>query len=394
MLPTLILLAAPAAATEAAVAPFLAWGVEAGDAAVLSGQIAQELDFLGTYTSVHAMDVAPPGLDADCLASADCLAAIADAALTDQLVVGQVSGSPETYDVFAVLFDAGTGTIVRQHRFQIDASAVADELGGQVRYLVTGELAAAPTAPGDGGDFLDDEDDFDFAPAGTAEEPIEVPATALDLGDDFEALPPVARYDPEPNPEPRERSGERSERSGERSPTGRSERAGVDKPRADTAFSLTARGGYAHYQGLNFMSAGGELGFEALQPVRLNIGLAALFTPLTIEGTENQFGVPEVEWRSVMPLNLGAVYVFYTRSLTPYAGGDLTLTAYTSELDVAPGVRLRAGFDYMATEHFGVNVDASAGMWFGTRTEGTDIAVEIGSLGLAPSFSLGMLLAF
>jgi hypothetical protein len=375
---SLLLLAQTALASDAAVLPFMAWGLDNQSAQSLSSQVAQELDYLGAYTAVFPLDIAPPGLNAACLASTDCMAGVANTVDSAYIIAGQVSDAGGNYDIFMVLYDTANGFFLRQHRFTMSPASVADGLGAEVRFLVTGERAASnPTATAD--DFTRDDLDYGF------DNPIDVPASTMDLSgsdpldlDDYEADrdEPIDEFD-YGGPEDLD-----------------SDRGGGDKPRMDSVVSITGRVGYARYQDLNFVAWGGEVGIEALQPVRLNIGVNGQSLPLVIEGTENEFGVPETEWRSLLAFNVGAVYVFYTDTLTPYAGADLTFTAYTSKFNVAPGVRLRGGFDYMASEVFGINIDLAAGMMFGTDTTGKNIDLELNTMGFSPQITLGTVLAF
>jgi len=394
---SLLLLTSTASAQDAAVLPFMAWGVDADAAANLSEQLAQEIDFMAEYDSVFALDVPPPGMSAACLADPGCMAGVAATVETQLVIAGQVSGTAEQFDVFAVLYDAAAGQFIRQHRFQIAPSAIADEIAGQARFLVTGQAPAAGGAASSDDFSFDEEDDFEFG----EDETIDIPASSLDLSDVIDNEPVRERTrerDPmEREPVERERVDydRYDDRYDDPAPiTGPDPRDDMDKPRIDSGAAFTARVGYARYQNLNMVTWGGELSIDALKPFRINLGLEAQSLPLPIPGTENDFGVPEVEWRSVMPLNIGGAFVFYTDTLTPYVGLDLTLTAYTSDFSTAPGVRARAGFDYMVNDVFGVNANAALGGWFGTNTDGTDIVIPLDTAGFSPQFSLGTVLAF
>jgi len=384
---------ASASAQDAAVLPFMAWGVDQDSAANLSAQMAQEIDFMATYDSVFALEVPPPGMTAACLADAGCMAGVADTVETQLVIAGQVSGSADLYDVFTVLFDASTGQFIRQHRFQIAPANIADEIAGQARFLVTGQAPSEATAASSDDFSFSEEDEFDFEEDAT----IDIPASGLDLSDVIDDEP-VRERTPVDEPVDRERvdyDRGNDDRYDDPAPIkGPDPKDDLNKPRIDSNVAITARVGYARYQSLNMVTWGGEFSIDALKPFRINIGLEAQSLPLPIPDTENDFGVPEVEWRSVMPFNIGAAFVFYTDTLTPYVGLDLTLTAYTSDFATAPGVRARGGFDYMVSDTFGVNVNAAVGGWFGTNTENTDIIIPLGGAGLAPQFSLGTVLAF
>ena len=87
------------------------------------------------------------------------------------------------------------------------------------------------------------------------------------------------------------------------------------------------------------------------------------------------------------------VYAFGTGKARPYIGADATVTAYVLQpIEVAPGLRARAGVDLLLSESFALNVNANGGFWYGKGFKSIDPDME--ELGLVPQLSLGTVFYF
>jgi len=355
-------LVAAAAAADIAVSPLLSSGVDASAGEDLAAALVTELAAHGAYGVAWPLMSPPPGLDGACLVNPGCLVGVHDASGVGaaHLLMGQVSTVGDNYDLFLVLY--GEGTILSTTRFQVPIAGVA---GGALAGPVASLLARVPltsTAP----PSEVSADEFQAGVAGVG---------VLDLGDEglddpygLEEDDPFAEND-------------------------RIEDLDADPAdggaREGPVFAFTPRIGYARFQDLGFLAYGGELGIGTLDPVRIHVGLEILTIPLP---DVDDFGNPVTLWRSVIPFNIGFAYYFYPGDLHPYVGADFTLTAYTSELDTAPGGRVKGGFDWMFTEHFGVNLNVSVGGWFGSGFEELAIA-DLDGAGVVPQASGGFVLA-
>ena len=95
----------------------------------------------------------------------------------------------------------------------------------------------------------------------------------------------------------------------------------------------------------------------------------------------------------MLPFNFGVTYQLGEQPFRPYVGGDFTLTPYTADFDMAPGLRARGGFNYlMNDDNVGLNVNLAAGFWYGSEL--SNIAAEMTNTGLVPQISVGSFFAF
>lgn len=188
----MIAASSPAMAQSAAVAPFVANGVDAKVAANITALASSEMDFMSEFDGATEIDSAP-SMNQWCLDNPGCLAGIGRGAGADQLLGGMVSPSgADNYNIYMVLYDVNGGAYVRKKQFTISSApeALADGMGGLLSELVTGEnpdavaaAAAAPTAD-EFDPFDEDEDDFTFA--ATPSHVVGTPGNSTATLEDFE----------------------------------------------------------------------------------------------------------------------------------------------------------------------------------------------------------------
>ncbi len=162
---------------------------------------------------------------------------------------------------------------------------------------------------------------------------------------------------------------------------------------SDPRVGLSLRAGYATFQVFDFVTYGAELHVPVGDAVFINIGLEGHSTERKIpEALQPSYNGATTKWNTIAPFNVGVAYQRSNKDFRPYFGGDLTLTPYTKNFRTAPGVRFRTGFDYMISSSFGLNLNASAGFWYGKEFDTVQAGVE--DFGVVPQVSAGTVLLF
>lgn len=153
-------------AQSVVVPPIVARGAPAQSAQNMTALIASELEFMGEFEEINQLPKRPPQLGPNCLGSTPCLAGIAKAGGSRNLLGGKVTKYGDEFEV--VLTYMNDAKIVRtvKRRMSTDPIAVADELAILVRHAITGVDPAAKAAEdrvsgfdGGGVALMDDEDD-------------------------------------------------------------------------------------------------------------------------------------------------------------------------------------------------------------------------------------------
>jgi hypothetical protein len=161
----------------------------------------------------------------------------------------------------------------------------------------------------------------------------------------------------------------------------------------DPKVGLSLRAGYANFQVFQFVTYGAELKIPVSDVVFINVGLEGHSTERAIpEALQETYGGAATKWNTIAPFNFGLAYQATNKSFRPYFGGDLTLTPYTKNFRTAPGVRFRTGFDYMVSDSFGLNLNASAGVWYGKEFD--TVQADVDDFGLVPQISAGTVILF
>lgn len=267
------------------------------------------------------------------------------------------------------------------------------------------------------------EDDFDDISFGSVDpDEIEVEIDDITFGDatseivvldddpiDYDDLDDPIDFDSLDDPDPRDSRDSRSSSSRDsrdsRDRDSQDRLADLDGPSSevnirgargenDPRFGITLRAGYSSFQFFDFVTYGAELSIPVGEVFFLDIGLEGYSTqrqvPLKLQ--EEQ-GREPVEWNTIAPFNFGVKYQPTNRPFRPYIGGDVTVTPYTFEkFRMAPGLRARGGFDYMVTDAFGLNLNVSAGFWYGSEFE--VVQRDLQPLGGVPSISAGTTILF
>jgi hypothetical protein len=197
-------------------------------------------------------------------------------------------------------------------------------------------------------------------------------------------------------------SSSRSRSSSSSSRSGSS--ASIETGRNDPRMGLALRGGYSHFQALNFVTYGGGLKIPVADAAFIDVGLAGLSTRRTVEvgeqakaticaqNPEDVRCTGEPVWNSIANFSLGLTYQNTSRDVRPYIGGDLTLTPYTRSFNTALGLQARGGLDFMVTDSFGLNLNGELGFWYGKQFP--TIQEGMNHIGLVPSLTAGTVILF
>ena len=169
---------------------------------------------------------------------------------------------------------------------------------------------------------------------------------------------------------PRQRA-KREPRVRERAPRERTPRArGPRTSRSGVAIDVTGRIGFAKFQFLNFLTYGVEAGLQVSPNMAVLAGLEAYSTRRSIpEGVEPAAGTAAVQWNTLVPLNIAAVYRPEDGALRPFAGGGIQIIpGYVKDSTaLAFGLRGLGGVDYAVSDAVSLSVSASAGFWAGSE---------------------------
>ena len=124
-------------AQSVVVPPIVARGAPAQSAQNMTALIASELEFMGEFEEINQLPKRPR-VGPNCLGSTPCLAGIAKAGGSRNLLGGKVTKYGDEFEV--VLTYVNDAKIVRtvKRRMSTDPIAVADELAILVRHAITG----------------------------------------------------------------------------------------------------------------------------------------------------------------------------------------------------------------------------------------------------------------
>ncbi len=158
--------------------------------------------------------------------------------------------------------------------------------------------------------------------------------------------------------------------------------------------AVMARVGTSGFQSLQFITYGGELAFGVGESARIHTGLEAFSVKREFEADQCEVD-PSIQgqvvgctrWNTILPFHVGARYQRSDTKVRPYFGGDLTLTPYTEDFQIAFGFRGRAGVDFVPTEVFGINLNAGVGLLHGSEMQ--SVQADMSNTGLLWQLSAG-----
>ena len=132
---------------------------------------------------------------------------------------------------------------------------------------------------------------------------------------------------------------------------------------------VTGRLGYGRFQYLSFMTYGFEASYQLQDNIAVVGGLEAFSTRRLLPPEQVPVGQPAVQWNTIVPLSVGALYRPMNDTIRPYVGANIQLLpGYVAEAGaVAFGLQARGGFDYLLADNLGINVNAGAGFWAGSE---------------------------
>ena len=175
--------------------------------------------------------------------------------------------------------------------------------------------------------------------------------------------------------------------------TGRVSAGGSD---VDHKTTIRARFGFTKYYAFNFLVGAAD--------IALPLGQSGAYITGSINTFSVQRELPEefrqdgrlTEWNTIYPLGGGIIYKLNnTNTFQPYLGGEFIAVQYYKDdigSDWAAGVRGRGGVDIMATQNFGINLEAHMGYWTGPTLNQIDAGVK--NSGTLPGFVGGAILSF
>ena len=160
-----------------------------------------------------------------------------------------------------------------------------------------------------------------------------------------------------------------------------------------SAIDMTGRIGFARFQFMNFLTYGVEAGYQLSDNFAVIGGLEAYSTRRNIPPELLTEGLPAVQWNTLIPIHVNAMYRPREGDLKPFIGAGMQLIpAYVKDAQtVAFGTRAIGGMDTQLSDNFGVNFTASAGFWAGTewyRIQGLQ------NTGFTAQISAGSVLSF
>lgn len=167
----------------------------------------------------------------------------------------------------------------------------------------------------------------------------------------------------------------------------------------DSKVGVTARLGYAGFQGLNFLTYGGELAFSPKPHLALAVGFDAASAKRAVPDALQSAGYPPTTWNTILPIHAGIQGRFGEKSARPYVGADLVLIpgAVQAAEDGsggggAAGGRGRVGLDLLLSDTFGLNFEAAGGLW--SSSGFVTVEKDMASKGFVPQISAGTVLRF
>ena len=164
--------------------------------------------------------------------------------------------------------------------------------------------------------------------------------------------------------QPRSRTPTRDTRSRSSSPRRRNTSSA-----SSGGIEVTGRLGYGRFQFLSFMTYGFEASYQVQDNIAVVGGLEAFSTRRLLPPDQVPVGQPAVQWNTILPFNVGALYRPMNDTIRPYVGANVQLLpGYVAEAGaVAFGLQARGGLDYLVADNLGINVNAGAGFWAGSE---------------------------
>lgn len=159
-------------------------------------------------------------------------------------------------------------------------------------------------------------------------------------------------------------------------------------------FSVAGRLGFAKFQTLNFFTYGLEGAYQIQDVLAVVAGIEPhstrrLLDPATVDEDELA-----VEWNTILPFNIGAMYKPTFDSWRPYAGGGLQfIPGYVKSTGgMAIGLRVRGGVEYLINDFIALNANLALGMWTGKEFDKVQEGLK--KAGFVPQFSVGTVFLF
>lgn len=173
------------------------------------------------------------------------------------------------------------------------------------------------------------------------------------------------------------------------------ERSSRDKSEPeDRSLMVAARVGYAPYQGLNFISYGGEITYKVAGGLAVGGGIEAWAVQRDVPVAFLEVGEPTKQWNTIIPISVGAHYHLGSGVVQPYLGADAMFVPglVRDQGGVAAGGRARAGANFVVADAFAINLNAGVGFLGAGNFE--QVATDMKNGGLSPQLSAGTVLRF
>ena len=177
-----------------------------------------------------------------------------------------------------------------------------------------------------------------------------------------------------------------------------------DSSHINATASVMGKVGASNFQGMNFVTYGGEIGVHLTDWVAITIAGEGYATQQIIPNPNYPDEDLEYiqEWRVILPIGTGVLVHFPGKVAKPYAGAELQIIpSYVSPEEggsgMAFGLRGRAGSNFMLTDNFGFNLNLAAGFWSGeqfTYIQKNETSPTLNKTGFLPQLSVGTIITF
>ena len=246
------------------------------------------------------------------------------------------------------------------------------------------------------------EEDFDFSFAPSTVEVVDGESSSSGITEEEEISINLNsdNYDRPTDPDPIDFDDRNSRKNSNKSST--KIKGPSDSSHLNATASVMGKVGASNFQGMNFVTYGGEIGVHLTDWVAITIageGYATQQTTPELDEDGEPTDVYTQEWRVILPIGIGTLVHFPGKVAKPYAGAELQIIPSYVETGsgMAYGLRGRAGSNFMLTDSFGFNLNLAAGFWSGeqfTYIQNTSTGLPLLPTGFLPQLSVGTIITF
>ena len=141
---------------------------------------------------------------------------------------------------------------------------------------------------------------------------------------------------------------------------------------------------------LDFLTYGAEIEVPLSGGITFRSGLEGHSTQRAVPEKLQHMGLPPSIWNTIAPIHAGVAFQFGKSIFRPNLGVEVLGTPYSKEgFKMALGLRGRGGIDVMVSRGFGIRLDGSLGVLYGSDFD--MIESGLSSTTMVPQVSLGAL---